>query len=123
MTCIQKVDIICILTTLVFCRLAVFICALVVAHVANSQKPTPGNDHLLSVLDAMHKSHVYNSLPSSEKVLLVELLAAAEVDQITHFIDRVGFSRIAMFLDRKLYKFQFLFYILYAYLNSRFQYI
>ncbi|XP_063398913.1 uncharacterized protein LOC134683532 [Mytilus trossulus] len=56
-------------------------------------------DHLLNILDAMHKSHTYNALPSSERVLLVELLAAAEVDQITHLIDRVGFARIAQFLD------------------------
>ncbi|CAG2203995.1 unnamed protein product [Mytilus edulis] len=45
-------------------------------------------DHLLKILEAMHKSHIYNSLPSSERVLLVELLAAAEVDQVTHLIDR-----------------------------------
>ncbi|XP_071122944.1 uncharacterized protein [Mytilus edulis] len=56
-------------------------------------------DHLLKILEAMHKSHIYNALPSSERVLLVELLAAAEVDQVTHLIDRVGFARIAQFLD------------------------
>ncbi|CAC5370468.1 unnamed protein product [Mytilus coruscus] len=68
---------------------------------AQTQKTTVSvsTDHLLQILEAMHKSHSYHSLPSSERVLLVELLAAAEVDQITHLIDRVGFARIAQFLD------------------------
>ena len=61
----------------------------------------PPEDHLLLLLQAMHKSHAFNKLPSSEKVLLVELISAAEVDQITHLIDNIGFARIATFLDRE----------------------
>lgn len=61
----------------------------------------PHEDHLLLVLQAMHKSHAFNKLPSSEQVLLVELISAAEVDQITHLIDNIGFARIATFLDRE----------------------
>ncbi|KAK3101379.1 hypothetical protein FSP39_003111 [Pinctada imbricata] len=56
-------------------------------------------DHLLQVLQAMHKSNSFHHLPPSERILLVELLAAAEVDQVTHYIDRVGFARILTFID------------------------
>lgn len=70
------------------------------ASTTTTHKP-PHEDHLLLLLQAIHKSHAFNKLPSSEKVLLVELISAAEVDQITHLIDNIGFARIAAFLDRE----------------------
>ncbi|KAK3102194.1 hypothetical protein FSP39_009520 [Pinctada imbricata] len=56
-------------------------------------------DHLLQVLEAMHKLNSFHQLPPSERVVLVELIAAAEADQITHYIDRIGFTRILIFID------------------------
>ncbi|KAJ8298743.1 hypothetical protein KUTeg_022834 [Tegillarca granosa] len=53
---------------------------------------TAAPDHLLQRLEAIHKSHVYTHLHSQEKVIIVELIAAAEVDQITHYIDSIGMA-------------------------------
>lgn len=58
-----------------------------------------GQDHLLIVLKAMHQSDTFHQLPTQDKIFLVELLAAAEVDAVTHFIDTVGFNRFLVFLD------------------------
>lgn len=67
--------------------------------VVSCQHHTQSPDHLLSVLQAIHNSHSFHALPQSEKILLIELMAAAEVDQVTHYIDRVGMQRILDFLD------------------------
>ncbi|KAJ8298742.1 hypothetical protein KUTeg_022802 [Tegillarca granosa] len=56
-------------------------------------------DHLLLLLKAMHASHSYQALPPEEKVIAAELLAAAEVDQITHYVDQLGFVKLLQFLD------------------------
>ncbi|OWF50705.1 uncharacterized protein LOC110450103 [Mizuhopecten yessoensis] len=57
------------------------------------------DDHLLVVLQAMHHSNTFRQLPTMEKVILVEMLAAAESDQITHYVDTIGFDRVLLFLD------------------------
>lgn len=61
-----------------------------------------GEDHLLSVLTNMHHSHTFNHLGTNEKIMLVELLAAAEVDAVTHYIDTVGFSKFLLLIDGEL---------------------
>ena len=58
-----------------------------------------GEDHLLSVLTNMHHSHTFSHLGTNEKIMLVELLAAAEVDAVTHYIDTVGFSKFLLLID------------------------
>jgi hypothetical protein len=63
-----------------------------------------GQDHLLIVLQNMHQSHVYHQLPTNGKIFLVELLAAAEVDAVTHYIDSVGFDKFLVFLDSELFQ-------------------
>lgn len=57
-------------------------------------------DHLLLLLKAMHASQSYHALPAEEKVIAAELLAAAEVDQVTHYVDQIGFTRLLVFIDR-----------------------
>ena len=61
-----------------------------------------GEDHLLIVLTNMHHSHTYSHLGTNEKIMLVELLAAAEVDAVTHYIDTVGFSKFLLLIDGEL---------------------
>lgn len=74
----------------------------VVAAVSCQHLHTQPPDHLLTVLQAIHNSHSFHTLPTAEKIILVELIAAAEVDQVTHYIDKVGMARILTFLDRML---------------------
>ncbi|XP_033752709.1 uncharacterized protein LOC117336324 [Pecten maximus] len=67
---------------------------------ATAAHPTvPQGDHLLVVLQAAHSSKTFNQLPAREQIFLVELIAAAETDTVTHYVDRVGFDRLLQFLD------------------------
>ena len=61
-----------------------------------------GEDHLLSVLTNLHHSHTFSHLGTQQKIMLVELLAAAEVDAVTHYIDTVGFSKFLLLIDGEL---------------------
>ncbi|XP_048731257.2 uncharacterized protein LOC125648315 [Ostrea edulis] len=86
------------------CLLGVAILPTVVNSVVTLTTPAHhtqpiGQDHLLIVLKAMHQSDTFHQLPTQDKIFLVELLAAAEVDAVTHFIDTVGFNRFLVFLD------------------------
>jgi len=79
----------------------VFGLAVATVHTTTVMSSTVAPDHLLTVLLAMHNSDTFRHLPASEKTILTELLAAAEVDQIHHYINILGFDRVLTFLDRK----------------------
>lgn len=83
--------------------------AVLVPSVQNVAVTTPphhtqpiGQDHLLIVLQGMHHSDTFHQLPTNYKLMLVELLAAAEVDAVTHYIDTVGFDKFLLLVDGKL---------------------
>lgn len=80
--------------------------AVLVPSVQNVAVTTPphhtqpiGQDHLLIVLQGMHHSNTFHQLPTNYKLMLVELLAAAEVDAVTHYIDTVGFDKFLLLVD------------------------
>lgn len=80
--------------------------AVLVPSVQNVAVTTPphhtqpiGQDHLLIVLQGMHHSDTFHQLPTTHKLMLVELLAAAEVDAVTHYIDTVGFDKFLLLVD------------------------
>ena len=77
-----------------------------------------GEDHLLTVLTNMHHSHTFSHLGTNEKIMLVELLAAAEVDAVTHYIDTVGFSKFLLLIDGEL-TFQKKYYCLFKIFQKR----
>ncbi|XP_061181506.1 uncharacterized protein LOC133190052 [Saccostrea echinata] len=88
------------------CLLSVAMLPTIVNGAASVTLTTPahhtqpiGQDHLLSVLQGMHHSHTFRQLSTHDKILLVELLAAAEVDAVTHYIDTIGFDKFLVFLD------------------------
>ncbi|XP_062591152.1 uncharacterized protein LOC134252678 [Saccostrea cucullata] len=88
------------------CLLAVAMLPINVNGAASVTLTTPphhtqpiGQDHLLIVLQNMHQSNTYHQLTTQQKIFLVELLAAAEVDAVTHYIDTVGFDKFLLFLD------------------------
>ncbi|XP_060072854.1 uncharacterized protein LOC132552678 [Ylistrum balloti] len=57
------------------------------------------NEQFLLELQVVHSSHTFHHLPATEQLILVELVAAAKTNTVTHYVDRVGFDRILQFLD------------------------
>ncbi|XP_067687609.1 uncharacterized protein [Haliotis asinina] len=50
---------------------------------------------LLNILKAIHKSDAFQHMPHYEQLLLVELMAEAEMGQVTKYINTVGMERIS----------------------------
>ncbi|XP_069133301.1 uncharacterized protein [Argopecten irradians] len=76
----------------------VLVSVLAFATSADPTVPSHG-DHLLDLLMAIHSSSTFPRLPESEKIIAIELIAAAESDSVTHYVDRIGFDRLLEFLD------------------------
>ncbi|XP_048238553.1 uncharacterized protein LOC124152922 [Haliotis rufescens] len=49
---------------------------------------------LLATLKMIHKSPAFHQLPPSEQVLLVELMAEAEADQLHAYVNHIGMDRL-----------------------------
>ena len=53
------------------------------------------------MLQALYRSDAFNNLSTSDKMLVIQLLAAAEVDHVTYLIDSIGFTEILAVVDSK----------------------
>ncbi|XP_046342873.2 uncharacterized protein LOC124123731 isoform X1 [Haliotis rufescens] len=54
---------------------------------------------LLSLLKRVHNSNTFVHMPHYEQLLLVELMAEAEMGQLTQYIHTVGMSRISTMMQ------------------------
>ena len=58
---------------------------------------------LVDVLNSLHQNQNFKLLNASAQVLIVELIAATEANELKYYIDTVGFSKVLNMIDRKFF--------------------
>lgn len=58
------------------------------------------DDNLLTLLLSLHQTQSFQKMNSMEQNVAIELIAAAETNQVTHYVDAIGMERLLVFFDR-----------------------
>ena len=56
---------------------------------------------LVDVLNSLHQNQNFKLLNQTAQILIVELIAATEANELKNYIDTVGFSKVLNMIDRK----------------------